>query len=133
MTDFEKAAINVCAENFLAVISGCFFRLSQKIQSEGLSALYQEDREFLIKLKMLPSLAFVPEEDVVDCYNILMTDFPESALNVAIYFEESYISKRLPDNSRRIPPFPIQIGTCLREYVNNHSELTMVLKDGTMP
>ena len=113
MTDFEKAAINVFEEKFLAVISGCFFHLSQnvyrKIQSEGLTAIYQEDREFLIKLKMLPSLAFVPEEDVVDCYNILMTDFPESALNVAVYFEETYIGKRLPDNSRRIPPFPIRI------------------------
>ena len=113
MMDFEKAAINVFEDKFLAIISGCFFHLSQnvyrKIQSEGLSAIYQEDREFLIKLKMIPSLAFVPEEDVVDCYNILMTDFPESALNVAVYFEETYIGKRLPDNSRRIPPFPIRM------------------------
>ena len=79
---------------------------------------------------MLLSLAFVP--DVVDCYNILMTDFPECALNIAVYFEETYIVKILPDNSRRIPPFLIRYGTCLREYVN-YSKLKMLLRGGTMP
>ena len=87
-----------------------FFHLSQniyrKIQSEGLTSQYQTDREFVLKL---PSLAFVPEEDVPDCFAILMTDFPESALNVAKYFEETYIGKRLPDQSRRVPPFPTRI------------------------
>ena len=81
---------------------------------------------------MIPSLAFVPEEDVVDCYNILMTDFPESALNVAVYFEETYIGKRLPDNSRRIPPFPIRMWNMLKEYVRNYRELTMLLRGGTI-
>ena len=113
MTDFKKAAINVFEDKFVAVISGCFFHLSQnvyrKIQSEGLTTIYQEDREFFLKLKMLPSLAFVPEQDVVDCFNILMADFPESALGVATYFEDNYIGKILPNNSRRIPPFPIRI------------------------
>ena len=58
---------------------------------------------------MLPSLAFVPEQDVVDCFNIIMQDFPASALNVATNFEDTYIGKRLPDQSRRVPQFPIRI------------------------
>ena len=58
---------------------------------------------------MLPSLAFVPEQDVVDCLNIIMQDFPASALNVATYFEDTYIGKRIPDQSRRVPQFPIRI------------------------
>ncbi|KAI6658189.1 hypothetical protein LOD99_15458 [Oopsacas minuta] len=57
---------------------------------------------------MLPSLAFVPEQDVY-CFNFLTTDFPESALGVAAYFEDNYIDNRLPNNCRRIPPFPIRI------------------------
>ena len=57
---------------------------------------------------MLPSLAFVPEEDFY-CFNILMADFPESALNVARYFEETYIGKRLLDKSSRVPQFPVRI------------------------
>ena len=113
MVDFEKAAIKSFEDNFLSIISGCFFHLSQnvfrKMQSEGLTNQYQADGEFLLKLKMLPSLAFVPEHEVVDCYNILMIDFPASALNVARYFEETYIGKQLPDQSRRIPLFPIRI------------------------
>ena len=92
MTDFEKAAINAFEDKFVAVISGCFFPLPNvygKIQSEGLTTIYQEDREFLLKLKMLPNLAFVPEQDVVDCFNILKADFPESALDFATYFEDT--------------------------------------------
>ena len=38
-----------------------------------------------------------------------MINFPASALNVARYFEETYIGKQLPDQSRRIPLFPIRI------------------------
>ena len=81
MADFEKAAINSFENNVNAVISGCFFHLSQniwrKIQSEGLTVQYQADGEFQMKLRMLMGLAFVPEQDVSDCFNILMVGFPE--------------------------------------------------------
>ena len=113
MTDFEKAAINSFEEHFLAVTSGCFFHLSQniyrKIQSEGLTGQYQSDIELGLSLKMLPSLAFVPEQEVVNCFNNIMPDFPASALNVAKYFEDTYIGKLLPDQSRKLPQFPIRI------------------------
>ena len=113
MVDFENAAINAFEENFVAIISGCFFHLSQsifrKIQSEGLIAQYQTDSEFFLKLKMLPRLAFVPERDFVKSFNILMIEFPQSAINVVKYFEDNYIGKLLPDHSRRTPPFPIRI------------------------
>ena len=113
MVDFEKAAINSFENNFIAVISGCFFHLSQniwrKIQSEGLAVQYQADSELQIKLRMLMGLAFVPEQDVPDCFISLMTEFPEEAITVAQYFEETYIGKRLHDQSRRVPQFPIII------------------------
>ena len=113
MVDFEKAPINALEENFLAVISGCVFHLSQsiyrQIQSRGLATLYLEDEEFAIKIKMLASLAFVPEYEVIDCFTILMGDFPVSGKEIAEYFEVNYIGKRRVDQSRRIPPFPIRI------------------------
>ena len=63
MVDFEKAQPNALEENF--IVSGCFFHLSQniyrQIQSKGLTALYLEDEKFAIKMKMIVSLAFVPE------------------------------------------------------------------------
>ena len=80
MVDFEKAAINALEENFISVITGCFFHLSQNIfrhvQEQGLAVRYQEDNNFAISIKMLASLAFVPENDVIDSFIILMQQFP---------------------------------------------------------
>ena len=56
---------------------------------------------------MLPSLAFVPEHEVVDCFNLLI--HPESARDVAIYFENTYTGKKVADQTRRIPQYPIRI------------------------
>ena len=113
MVDFEKAVINAFEEIFIAVVPGCFFHLSQnvyrKIQSEGLVTQYNNDREFATWIKMLPSLAFVPENEVTDCFNLLMQNFPESAINVATYFETNYIGKKLADQTRRTPIYPIRI------------------------
>ena len=113
MVDFEKAAINAFEEIFIAVVSGCFSHLSQnvyrKIQSEGLVTQYINDREFATWIKMLPSLAFVPENEVTDCFNLLMQNFPKSAINVATYFENSYIGKKLADQTRRRAIYPIRI------------------------
>ena len=112
MTDFEKAAINALENNFISVINGCF-HLSQivyrKVQVEALSKNYQEDPEFALKIKMLTSLAFVPEMEVVDCFNLLMQDFPKNAFNLAKYFEDNYIGKKLTNGTRRIPLFPIRL------------------------
>ena len=90
MLDFEIAAINAFEEIFIAFISCCFFQLSQntfrKIQLVGIAAKYKDDNEFALKLRMLSSLAFVPEIEVVNCFSLLMQDFPESAHDVATYF-----------------------------------------------
>ena len=58
---------------------------------------------------MLASLAFVPEIDVIDSFIILMQQFPEEAIEIAKYFEKTYIGKVLPDLTRRVPLFPIRI------------------------
>ena len=51
-----------------------------------------------MEMKMLPSLAFVPENDVINCFLILMADFQYSALDIAEYFEVNYLGQRLPEN-----------------------------------
>ncbi|KAI6656654.1 hypothetical protein LOD99_11261 [Oopsacas minuta] len=113
MVDFEKAAMNALENTFLACIYGCFFHLKQsiyrRIQANGLATAYQQDRDLALKLKMLPCLAFVPEIDVIDCFNILMHEYPQSGKTVAKYFEDNYIGKQLPNGSRRTPPFPIRV------------------------
>ena len=113
MVDFGKAAINALEENFISVITGCFFHLSQnifrRVQEHGLAVRDQEDNDFAISIKMLASLAFVPEIDVIDCFIIVMQQFPEGAIEIAKYFEKTYIGRVLPDLTRRTPLFPIRI------------------------
>ena len=80
MVDFEKATQNALEENFIAVISGCFFHLPQMFSAKfnqmgWLTARYLEDEEFSIQMKMLPSLAFVPEHDVIDSFRCLWRIF----------------------------------------------------------
>ena len=76
MVDFEKASINAFEEKFLSVVSGSFFHLSQniyrKIQSAGLTNQYIEDPNFALQIKMSPSLAFVPENKVIQSFTALM-------------------------------------------------------------
>ena len=99
MVDFEKAAINAFEEKFLSVVSGCFFHLSQniyrKIQSAGLTNQYIEDSNFALQIKMLASLAFVPEDKVIQSFTALMVEFPTTAIEIAAYFEETYIGRIL--------------------------------------
>lgn len=55
MLDFEKDALNALEENFVAVISGCFFHLSQsiyrQIQEKRLTTHHLEDEELLSRWK----------------------------------------------------------------------------------
>ena len=113
MVDFEKAAINALESIFLSVVSGCFFHLSQniyrKIQSAGFTNKYIENSGFALLMKMLPSLAFVPESQVIHYFNLLMEEFPTFAIEIAEYFEDTYIGRLLPNHTRRKPPFPIRL------------------------
>ena len=114
MEDFEKAAINASESNFLACVYGYFFHLTQsiyrRIQANGLATTYQHDRDFALKLGMLPCLHFVPEIDVIDCFNILMQVYPQSEMTIAKYFE---------DNSQMVLVgrhlFLSEYGTCIKE------------------
>ena len=102
MVDFEKAAINALENNFISVISACFFSSIEKYlpKNSGRRINYElpQDRDFSLKIKMLPSLAFVPEIDVIDCFNILMQYFPENAISVANYFENKKTITQLHNN-----------------------------------
>lgn len=63
-----------------------------------------------MKLKMLPALAFVPEEDVVDAFHILpdKIDFPVETLEILDYFERTWIGR----GSKRNPLFPPEAWNC---------------------
>ena len=70
-------------------------------------------------MEMLPSLAFVPEDKVIQSFTALMVEFPTTAIGIAEYFEDTYIGRILPNYTRRIPPFPKRIWN-LYTRVNLH-------------
>ena len=52
---------------------------------------------------MLPALAFVPEEDVVEAFEQVQEHFPEEAEDICDYFEDNFIGRvrGLGQNRRR--------------------------------
>ena len=88
----------------------------RQMKSLELTTQYMEDPEFEIYMRMLTSLAFVPENEVCDCFTLLMGEFLQSAVELEDYFENNYLGIRLPDRTRRVPPFPMRFGICMNAY-----------------
>ena len=69
--DFELAATNSALATFPnADLSGYFFYMCsniwKKIQSLGMQVQYNNDQKFALHLQMIPVLAFIPPNYVVD-------------------------------------------------------------------
>ena len=101
--DFELAPINAASETFPdADISGCFFHLTsnvwKKIQALGLQYHYNNDAdEFVLHLRMITALAFVPHDDVIDVFerlsDLIRLRYGEEADELLDYFESTYIGR----------------------------------------
>ena len=57
---------------------------------------------------MIPALAFLPINDVVEAFETLEEVMPEKAQPIMDYFEDTYIG-RLRRRNRRAPCFPISM------------------------
>lgn len=129
MLDFEKASVNAFHSSFPSIeIRGCFFHFSQslwrKIQSAGLQTRYSEDADFSLEIRKLAALAFVPEVDVIDCFNIIMdSDFfteNEATLSTVVdYFEDTWIGRLTRNMSRRAPMFAISMWNCFNAVIDD--------------
>lgn len=113
LIDYEQAARSAIEEVFPNVtVKGCFFHLSQniyrKVQSEGLQGKYQTDVNFALKIRMLPALAFIPSDEVVDAFETLQNTMPPEADPITDYFEDTYIGRTRRRN-RRAPRFPVSM------------------------
>ena len=97
---------------------GCFFHLAQnifrKVQSAGLQERYQNEEDLSLSIRMIPALAFVPVDKVLQSFEFLQESLSEEI--VVDYFEDNYIG-RLRRNRRAIPMFDASIW-------NVHSRVT---------
>lgn len=113
LIDFENAAKSAIQKVFPdIVVKGCFYHLSQNIyrniQRLGLQKKYMDDENFALKVRMLPALAFLPEEQVVAAFEKLSEIMPPEAEPIVDYFEDSYIG-RMRRGGRKHPRFPIHM------------------------
>ena len=98
--DYKKAAMNLVIEIYGEVqLQGCFYHLSQciyrKVQFLGFQQKYQEDAEFLLSIRMIPALAFVCLDDLLDVFNKLQESITnDDVLKVINYIEDIYIGRR---------------------------------------
>ena len=80
MTDFELAAINSVNTTYPnSDPSGCLFHLSKniynRVQEEGIHVPYNNNvNDLQTNLRMLAALAFVPENDVEQSFNMLRSN-----------------------------------------------------------
>ncbi|KAL3882978.1 hypothetical protein ACJMK2_029279 [Sinanodonta woodiana] len=88
MTDFKTATVKAFQNEF---IGNTTQRIN--IQSNGLQHRYENNADFAVQMYHLPSLAFVPVQDVVLSYEKLLSrvDFPLESHPVLDYFEDTWI------------------------------------------
>ena len=77
--DFERAALNsVCQVHPNTELKGCFYHFSSNIwkhiQNLGLQNPYQDDENFALWIRMLSALAFVPPNDVIRYFELLIDE-----------------------------------------------------------
>lgn len=123
MMDFEKAAINAVQDVYPnANIQGCLYHLSQniyrKVQSLGLQEKYQTDAEFSLLMRMIPALAFVPIDEIINVFEELQEAMSPEGIPVLDYFEDSYIGRKRRRN-RAVPLFPHEIWNVNERVVGN--------------
>lgn len=112
LLDFEMAAINAFKNEFpTSNISCCFFHLSQsvirKVTELGLKVRYETVRDFQMLVKSLPSLAFVPVDELSEVYEQLAAAFPDEPTcnDLLTYFESTYIRGPRIGRQNRNPRF----------------------------
>lgn len=123
MMDFERAVINSFKQYFPnTIIRGCFFHLNQsvyrQVQKKGLKKLYEADESVALQIKMLCALAYIPQELVVEAFEMISeeTNIPVKIQPIMDYFEDTYIGR--PSGKGRRPPL-FEIGIYLTFFCNS--------------
>jgi hypothetical protein len=102
LVDFERAAMTTFSMSYPnATVTGCYFHLCQsvirKVNEIGLKVLYESDNDVRTYVRCLPALAFVPPEDVLEAFELLVDTMPNDVDHmdeITSFFEHTYIRGR---------------------------------------
>lgn len=102
LVDFETAAMSAFQSAYPnAAISGCYFHLClsvlRKVNEIGMKQAYENDNIVREAVRCIPALALVPEDDVIDAFELLSDDIGEvheQMPELLSYFEHTYIRGR---------------------------------------
>uniref|UniRef100_A0A914NDU9 MULE transposase domain-containing protein n=1 Tax=Meloidogyne incognita TaxID=6306 RepID=A0A914NDU9_MELIC len=113
--DFERAIHNSIRTCFPeSSIFCCFFHLRQNlrkhISQSNLLNLYNNDPDFALKCKMIISLAFVPENDVINALNVLENELDDRFEPLISWFVSTYIGRIRCNGTRANPIFLYHFG-----------------------
>ncbi|CAF1119652.1 unnamed protein product, partial [Didymodactylos carnosus] len=74
----------------------------------GYQNRYQEDVKFAHNINKIVALAFIPLCDILHAYPRLALDYDDDYQDILNYFEDTYIGRLRPNNTRRQPTFSIE-------------------------
>ena len=103
-SDLEFAPMNIIVRVFIPEsLSTCFFHFAQahwrKIQSSGLQKHYIYDQEFSMLLRCYTALAFVPDNRIIEYFNVLSASIPADVADEISpfleYVAETYIGRKV--------------------------------------
>ena len=84
-----------------ASVTGCYFHLCQsllrKVNEVGLKKVYEEQDSVRLYMRCLPVLAFVPPDDVMEAFELLIESKPDDVDHldeITTFFEHTYIRGR---------------------------------------
>ena len=141
VVDFELAVHNVIRDRYKqAVISGCLFHqrqaIDRQVKFKGLGSLYNQEATFQEAVQLFYSLAYVPEEDVEDCFYDVVMEFFENNIDdwderygvrqnveeFGVYLELSYIAKKPRRGKKQPALFPISTWNKFAIYSGHQEE-----------
>ena len=142
LLDFEKAAINMFAEQYPASeIKGCYFHLCQsfnrKISEIGLKKVYENNAELALALRMIPALSFVPEYMVSASFDLVIEEIQEVSEvleleqeslqmidDLTYYFQKTYIKGETIGRNTKEAQYPLQLWNHSRDAAEGLARTT---------